>query len=76
MRYTVILFMTLTIASAICAAPVSQEKTVNPRTRVSANPDELLAHEDSAGVGAVNRHFVFNKEDYNQFIKITDGEPM
>jgi hypothetical protein len=74
MRYTVILFMAMAITATVCAAPVSEERVARPRTRVSANPDDLLAHEDSSEADAVNRHFVLNNEDYSQFIKIIDGE--
>jgi hypothetical protein len=74
MHYTITLIITMAIAAAVCAAPVAEEKPVGPRTRVSANPDNLLAHKDSGGAGAVNKHFVLNNEQYNQFIKVLDNE--
>ncbi|KAI7905746.1 uncharacterized protein BX663DRAFT_500766 [Cokeromyces recurvatus] len=73
MRVTLFfLTLTLAISSALCVIP----DHISPHTRVSANPEELLAHQDTSdGSIKVNKHFVNNHQDKdNFFVKIVDGQ--
>ncbi|KAI9468918.1 MAG: hypothetical protein EXX96DRAFT_589725 [Benjaminiella poitrasii] len=74
MRATLSLILTFAVAAALCIVPVPGN--LSPHTRVSANPEDLIAHQDAADDSIkINKHFVNNHEEKdNYFVRVVDGK--
>ena len=66
--------MIVAISTVLCTVPAADsDNEAAPRRRVSANPDDLVAKQDSFENVNVDKHFVRNEEsENNPFIKVSD----
>ncbi|KAG2191391.1 hypothetical protein INT46_009745 [Mucor plumbeus] len=74
MRTSLFLVLIVTTCTVLCAVPAADsDNEAAPRRRVSANPDDLVAKQDSFENVNVDKHFVSNEESKDsRFIKIPD----
>lgn len=74
MRTSLFLLLIVAISTVLCTVPAADsDNEAAPRRRVSANPDDLVAKQDSFENVNVDKHFVRNEESENDpFIKVSD----
>ncbi|KAI8075436.1 uncharacterized protein B0P05DRAFT_547499 [Gilbertella persicaria] len=73
MRSSLFLIITAVLAATVYASPLPQDdsKTFSHR-RISANPDDLLSHQNFNEFN-IDKHFVRGNKEESAFIKIEEG---